>query len=144
MRFSFTILIFLLLTGCKSTDNATSTTQDAPTVPGKSTAPAPRPIASPFTVLGASVEGDSLKVQLQFGGGFRTHTFTLVSDGVATKSLPRQQPLKLLHDAQGDMGRALIQEQRSFDLTPFRDPSQPKIRLTLDGWPDFLDYTYTP
>jgi hypothetical protein len=42
------------------------------------------------------------------------------------------------------MGRALIQEQRSFDLTPFRDPSQPKIRLTLDGWPDFLDYTYTP
>jgi hypothetical protein len=104
---------------------------------------APRPVESPFTILGAAVEGDSLKVQLQYGGGFRTHSFTLISMGAATKSLPRQQPLKLLHDAQGDMGRALIQEDRSFDLTPFRDASQPRIRLVLDGWPDLLEYIYT-
>lgn len=144
MRFALPILIFLLLTSCKGTRNTASAPENASGGNEQTMSVDPRPVESPFTVLGAAVEGDSLRVQLQYGGGFRTHSFTLISMGAATKSLPRQQPVKLIHDAHGDMGRALIQEERSFDLTSFRDPSQPRIRLALDGWPDLMDYTYTP
>lgn len=96
----------------------------------------------PFTLLEVEVVGDSLITLVRHGGGFRDHTYTLVSGGAATKSLPRQQPIRLLHDADGDMGRALIEQRRAFDLRPFRDPSQPAIRLRLEGWDEWLEYRY--
>ena len=101
-------------------------------------------VPAPFTIVDARVDGDSLRTTLQFGGGFRQHTFTLESAGSATKSLPRQQPLRLLHDADGDLGRALLTEERAFDLRPYRDPSQDRIQLWLEGWETKLDYPYAP
>jgi hypothetical protein len=99
--------------------------------------------SDPFTLLDARVEGDSLLVRLQFGGGFREHRFGLFSVGPATKSLPRQQSLLMMHDSKGDMGRALITEDRAFDLKPYRDPLHHVVMIRLDGWPDGLDYTYS-
>ena len=98
---------------------------------------------TPCTILSAAVEGDSLRMTLQFGGGFRTHEFRLESGGAATKSMPRQQPLRLKHNSHGDMGRALLREDHAFDLRPYRDPTQAKIRVRLTKWPDLLAYTYS-
>ena len=97
---------------------------------------------SPFSVQAASVDGDSLRVTVQYGGGFRNHEFRLVSGGAATKSLPRQQPLTVEHEGHGDLGRALIVQDKAFDLQPFRDPSQGRIVLLLDGWDAPLEYVY--
>ena len=97
---------------------------------------------TPFTVLQANIEGDSLRATVQYGGGFREHLFRLESKGTATKSLPRKQEFLLLHEGHGDMGRALIQSEYAFDLAPFRDPSQSLIKIRLDGWPEWMDYTY--
>ena len=85
----------------------------------------------PFSIAKAAVDGDSLRVTVQYGGGFRDHTFRLVADGAATKSLPRQQRLRIEHEGQGDPGRALITREEAFDLTPHRDPSQVRIVLLL-------------
>lgn len=120
----------LVLASCAANRTGQGTSHDA--------------IPSPFEIVAAAVEGDSLRTTLRYGGGFRTHTFALEATGAATKSLPRQQPLRLVHDADGDMGRALISEDRSFDLRPFRDPSQSRIVLRLEGWEGRLEYTYTP
>ena len=97
---------------------------------------------TPFTVLQANIEGDSLRAKVQYGGGFREHLFRLESKGAATKSMPREQELLLLHEGHGDMGRALIQSEHAFDLTPYRDPSQSLIKIRLAGWPEWMDYTY--
>ena len=88
------------------------------------------------------MEGDSLVTTVRYGGGFREHGFRLESAGIATKSLPRQQPLRIFHDADGDMGRALIEDRRAFDLTPFRDPSQPRVMLGIEGWEGLIEYSY--
>jgi hypothetical protein len=98
---------------------------------------------SPFSVQTALVDGDSLRVTVQYGGGFRDHAFRLVSSGAATKSLPRQQPLTLEHQGNGDPGRALITQDKAFDLRPFRDPSQGRIVLLLGGWNAPLEYVYS-
>ena len=97
---------------------------------------------SPFAIQTASVDGDSLRVTVQFGGGFRNHAFRLVSNGTATKSLPRQQPIALEHQGNQDPGRALITQDKAFDLRPFRDPTQGRIVLLLGGWDDPLEYVY--
>lgn len=97
---------------------------------------------TPFTLTSAKVDKDSLKVTVQYGGGFRDHSFRLMSDGVATKSLPRQQRVRIDHEGNGDMGRALITEEKAFDLNPLRDPSQGRIVLLLGGWDEPLEYVY--
>ena len=97
---------------------------------------------SPFSVQGASVDKDTLNVTVQYGGGFREHAFRLVADGVATKSLPRQQQIRIEHEGNGDMGRALITQEKAFDLRPFRDLSQGRIVLHLTGWDSPLEYAY--
>ena len=136
----FCLPLFVLLLGCAGQHGVAGANQDTSVTPN--TPPRELVTPYPFTVLDARVEADSLVVRLQFGGGFKTHDFTLVSEGAATKSLPRQQPLQLVHDAHSDMGRALIERTRSFDLQPFRDPAQPRILIALRGWPEMLEYTY--
>ena len=96
----------------------------------------------PFSIAEAAVDGDSLRVTVQYGGGFRDHTFRLVADGAATKSLPRQQRLRIEHEGQGDPGRALITRDEAFDLTPHRDPTHSRIVLLLGGWDAPLEYVY--
>lgn len=134
------LLSLLLLVGCSTrhsvSDGATSSATD--TAEKEKTGLG----SSPFTLIEARVDGDSLRTVLQYGGGFREHQFQLSSSGPATKSLPRQQPVALMHDANGDMGRALITEERSFDLKGFRDPAQPVIMIRLEHWPDLLEYRY--
>ena len=99
---------------------------------------------SPFSVQAASVEQDTLNVTVQYGGGFREHAFRLAADGAATKSLPRQQRIRIEHEGNGDMGRALITEEKAFDIRPLRDPSQGRIVLHLAGWDSPLEYVYPP
>ena len=89
------LLPLLVLAACSGSRDAVSASWD-----------------SPFSVQTASVDGDSLRVTVQYGGGFRDHTFRLVSGGAATKSLPRQQPLTVEHQGNGDPGRALITQDK--------------------------------
>lgn len=100
--------------------------------------------SDPFSVLTVAVDGDSLRATVQYGGGCREHGFALEPMGVATKSLPRQWSLRLLHDAHEDLCRALISEDLAWDLTPYRDPQNAVVVLRLDVWPDPLTYRYTP
>ena len=125
-------LPLLVCTACASSKTGGAATNDTP------------PSAAPFAILDAQVDGDSLRTTLQFGGGFRQHTFTVEALGAPTKSLPRQHTLRLLHDADGDMGRALLTETHAFDLQPYRDPSRPTVVIRLEGWEGRLEYTYTP
>ena len=113
-----------------------------PAAVGDATGVKPSTAGDPFTLVEVAVEGDSLVTTVRYGGGFREHGFRLESAGVATKSLPRQQPLRIFHDADGDMGRALIEDRRAFDLTPFRDPSQPRVMLGIESWGGLIEYNY--
>tara|TARA_X000000950_G_scaffold285395_1_gene391235 strand:+ start:2108 stop:2410 length:303 start_codon:yes stop_codon:yes gene_type:complete len=100
-------------------------------------------VSGPFELLDARVEGDALVVRVQYSGGGQ-HDFALVSTGAPTKSLPRQVLLELRHDSQGDLAKAMITEERSFDLTPYRDPRNNVIHLRIQGVDDVLVYSYAP
>ena len=133
-----TPFLSMVLVGCSAQKEGTSAAETA-------SGPSPNMSATaPFTIVALHVDSDSLVAELRYGGGFRPHEFTLISDGAATKSLPRQQPLRITHNANGDMGKALITARHAFDLKRFQDPTQDLLRLSVDGWPERIDYTYTP
>lgn len=100
-------------------------------------------VSDPFELLDARVEGDSLVLRVQYSGGSQAHEFELHSTAAPTKSLPRQVLLVVHHNAHGDRSRAMIAEERTFDLTPYRDPRNNLIHLRIQGVDEVLVYRYT-
>ena len=74
-----------------------------------------------FTLQGASVEGDTLALQVGYSGGCEPHQFSLHWAPLWLESLPVQTSLWLTHEANDDACEAFITETLRFDLTPLRD-----------------------
>lgn len=75
----------------------------------------------PASILRAEIRGDRLLLEVRYGGGCREHRFALAGGGVFMESQPVQTSLRLEHDALGDVCRALVERELSFDLTPLRE-----------------------
>jgi len=93
-----------------------------------------------FSLLEATVEGDSLRVHLEYGGGCADHEFQLFQAGPTLRSMPPKQPLRLIHQAHGDPCRALIREWRAFDVSAFQASPRGVTVLLLEDFQ--LPYSY--
>ncbi len=79
-----------------------------------------KPPSAPLDVMQATIQGDSLVVQVAYSGGCAEHAFELVAAGPQLRSLPPKQPLMIAHEANGDACRSRIEEILAFDLRPHR------------------------
>lgn len=79
-----------------------------------------KPPSAPLDVMQASIQGDSLVVQVAYSGGCAEHAFELVAAGPQVRSLPPKQPLMIAHETNGDACRSRIEEILAFDLRPHR------------------------
>lgn len=71
-----------------------------------------------FVLDEASIEGHSLLLNLNYGGGCREHFFVLsMIPSVFKESFPVQADLYLTHHANMDRCKALIRDTRQFDLS---------------------------
>ena len=95
--------------------------------------------SDPFDLLGARIEGDSMMIDVRYGGGCKEHVFALDA-GPMLKSLPPKQLLSISHDANGDNCRALITTTIAFDLVPYRRSPRGITVIVLDG--QELSYEY--
>lgn len=129
-RINFLILFFGACLGCAAPANVQATAATA--------------ASDPFELMEARVDGDVLVLRVQYSGGSQVHDFELHSAAAPTKSLPRQVLLTVHHDAHGDRARAMIEEERTFDLTTYRDPRNNVVHLRIEGVDDVLVYRYAP
>ena len=74
----------------------------------------------PFQLNAASIMGDTLSVSVSYGGGCRTHRFTLVASNAFMESYPVQLRASLAHVANEDPCRAWVTADYDFDLTPIK------------------------
>ena len=81
-----------------------------------------------YTINAATLEGDTLRVNVSYGGGCETHAFTLVAEPRFLESFPVQLRVSLAHDANGDRCEAWITENHHFDLTPIKETYQKGYR----------------
>ena len=77
--------------------------------------------ADPVEITAAAIEGDSLRLSVQYGGGCAEHRFSLVFGDAWMESYPVQVSALLSHDANGDNCRALFTGRIAFSLVPLRD-----------------------
>ena len=105
----------------------------------------------PFVVNAATIVGDTLTVNVSYGGGCRRHLLTLVASDVFMESHPVRLAAALAHDANGDLCRAWLTEDHDFDLTSIRRMYQDAYRedagtivLRLENAPEpelFYEFT---
>lgn len=77
-----------------------------------------------YTINAATLQGDTLRVNVSYSGGCETHAFTLVAEHRFLESLPVQLRVSLAHNANGDRCEALITEEYHFDLMPIKEVYQ--------------------
>ena len=63
-----------------------------------------------------AIAGDRMTIDVSYGGGCRTHAFTLVLSPSFAESDPVQLAAELAHEAQADPCQAWLTEQYVFDL----------------------------
>ena len=95
-----------------------------------------------YVINAATVEDDSLRVNVSYSGGCETHAFTLVAEPMFLESFPVQLRVSIAHNANGDTCQDSITEDHVFDLTPIKEVYQKAYRtdtgtivLRLNGAP---------
>ena len=77
-----------------------------------------------YVINAATIEADTLHINVSYAGGCETHEFTLVVEPMFLESFPVQQRVSLAHNANDDTCEASITEDHSFDLTAIKTAYQ--------------------
>lgn len=90
---------------------------------------------SPLRLIDANVVGDTLAIQISYSGGCRTHEFELLDTGIATKSIPPQHLLRLVHVLSDDPCEALVTKMLFYDLLPLKNKydNLGSVALRIEG-----------
>lgn len=74
----------------------------------------------PFKVISSSINGDILLLTLSYGGGCEDHDFAFFSEGPVMESFPPGAMIRVYHNSNNDLCRALIQQTFKIDLLLIR------------------------
>lgn len=97
----------------------------------------------PFNILSTEINGDVLKISVEYGGGCKEHEFKMNWTGAWMKSKPPKVNLWLEHQSNEDNCRALIRENLSFDLKSIQSSSSKSVLIIVNGDDDKnILYTY--
>ena len=94
--------------------------------------------SDPFEVNEARIAGNTLIVNVSYGGGCAVHVFRAWADDAFRMTDPVGLAIAITHDARGDPCERWVTEDIQFDLTPVRNAYQEDsgvIRLILDPAP---------
>ena len=77
-----------------------------------------------YTINAATLQADTLTLNVSYSGGCETHAFTLVAEERFLESFPVQLRVSLAHNANGDTCEDSLTEDYHFDLTPLKEVYQ--------------------
>lgn len=100
--------------------------------------------SDPVTITGATVDGNTLKIDVSYSGGCKEHIFDLVGSFAIMKSLPAQRSIKLLHNSKDDTCREFIEQTVEFDISElaYSKEAGSEIILLLNGYREPITYKY--
>ncbi len=77
-----------------------------------------------YVINAATLQADTLTINVSYTGGCETHAFTLAAEPRFLESFPVQLRVLLAHNANSDTCEAWITEDYHFDLTPLKEAYQ--------------------
>jgi cysteine-rich repeat protein len=103
----------------------------------------------PLVVKSAVIDGDSLLVGVEFGGGCEEHVLGYCWDGSFAESEPEQVFTQISHESFDDPCDALLSKQLKFDLVPLKTVWQEghqqqsgEIIVHVEGAKEALSYKF--
>lgn len=86
----------------------------------------------PISIISAKVDGDCLKLTLQYGGGCKEHQvdLALIQPECGTPPLP-PPTFEIRHNANGDVCKALVTKEYSFNISGIREEGKNKTNFIL-------------
>ena len=132
--FSLTLFIMLFAVGCDRMDNQSidktdEVGDDIGNIGNTVIAATPEAWGTDAYVINtATIEGDTLHVNVSHTGGCETHEFTLVAEERFLESFPVQLRVSIAHNANSDACEDSITEAHQFDLTPIKTAYQKGYR----------------
>lgn len=149
MKAILLLILVVSFTGCANLKNAKNVNQ---TSDNQSTDPKPLKAilgdnsqsSLPVTIKNVSLNANVLKIDIEYTGGCKTHQFNLIGSQMISKSLPPIRAINLIHTADNEECKQLINETLQFDLKDLAYKQEPGnvIKLNLEGWKEQIIYTY--
>lgn len=96
----------------------------------------------PVTIKHVEQVGEFIMIDVSYSGGCEAHEFDLISDGNFSATYPTELEMILVHNANGDRCRSVVDQRLYFDLTPFQYSGTSQVRLILNNTNKTLDYFY--
>lgn len=104
----------------------------------------------PYSVENAKISGDTLIINLSYGGGCEEHSFELLNNFAFKEHTndfgkigSYETRITLKHNANNDRCRSIVRSEERFDLTKIRQVGVNKIKMNLSGWENELTYIYS-
>lgn len=90
------------------------------------------------------IEGNTMYIDVVFGGGCKDHEFQLIGSLAIAKSYPPIRGIQLVHKANEDNCRALVRKRLEVNIEEiaYQQEEGSEIYLSLEGWKDRIKYTY--
>lgn len=100
--------------------------------------------SDPFDVGSVRIVGDVLIVEVRYSGGCAKHSFALLDTGVATRSIPPQHRLRLVHNGRDDACEAYLTRELLFDISPLRKlySSLDQVMIVIESIEGSILYTF--
>ena len=128
--FSFAVSMLLFAIGCNNIesqfmDETVETVDDTKKIGTVVIAATPEAWGTDAYVLNAAtVQNDTLHINVSYTGGCETHAFTLVAEPIFLESFPVQLRVPIAHNANGDTCQDSLTEDYIFNLTPIKEAYQ--------------------
>lgn len=131
---SIFLISFLFLCGCTVHEEIRQNNNDCPKYVKLNYSDYNSLEQDPITSLSAKVEGDFLKLSLQYGGGCQEHQvdLALILPECGTPPLP-PPTFEIRHNANRDACKALITKDYCFNISEIKETGKDKIDFTISG-----------
>ncbi|MFB0516710.1 MAG: hypothetical protein ACETWG_08900 [Candidatus Neomarinimicrobiota bacterium] len=97
-----------------------------------------------FFIDSTSMEADTLRIDVRYGGGCKQHDFYLFGSTAWEEKVPPVMPAVIIHDGHWDLCKAWLHRNLRFDLSPIREwqGSGGAVVIQVKDAPDSVIYYY--
>ncbi len=150
MKFFHLLFTGLLILSCGAKKNSINTEQKEDTQ-AKSTIKVDAVIgqfakeSDPITTIDTVfIEGNTMYIDLTYGGGCKEHEFEVIGSLAIAKSYPPIRSLQIVHNANNDMCRALVNVRLEVNIenVAYKQEAGSEIYYTLEGWNERIYHKY--
>jgi len=90
-------------------------------------------------IINATIIDSTLTLKVSYNGGCEVHSFEMIGSKMIQKSFPPIRGIKLIHNANNDQCRELIEQDLRFNISDFGYKGG-SIMLNLEGWKQKLKF----